>query len=157
MRVFVCDQEVITKFSSLYWGRVGGCSLGKLAGSCCVLFLQEQVSDLRVQEFLKELVIGFAAPSDFAGSIMVKILHSGEGGDVEQVTRTSKQFSRVCDCLFFSTHLCFISCILLIVHISICWYDLCLIDICLGLFNILHALIHCSSCTCLILYLCAHT
>ena len=38
--------------------------------------------DLRVQELLRELVVGIAAPSDFAGSIIVKILHSGEGGDV---------------------------------------------------------------------------
>ena len=41
--------------------------------------------ELRVQEFLRELVVGVAAPSDNAGSILVKILHSVEGGDVEQV------------------------------------------------------------------------
>ena len=46
--------------------------------------------DLRVQELLRELVVGIAAPSDLAGSILVGILHSGEGGDVEQVARTSK-------------------------------------------------------------------
>ena len=46
--------------------------------------------DLRVQEFLMELVVGVATPSDLAESILVKILHCGEGGDVEQVTRTSK-------------------------------------------------------------------
>ena len=39
--------------------------------------------DLLVQEFLRELVVGVAAPSDLAGSILVKILHCGEGGDVE--------------------------------------------------------------------------
>ena len=33
-----------------------------------VLFLREQVRDLRVQEFLRELVIGVAASSDLAGS-----------------------------------------------------------------------------------------
>jgi len=32
-----------------------------------VLFLREQVRDLRIQEFLRELVIGFAIPSDLAG------------------------------------------------------------------------------------------
>ena len=32
-----------------------------------------------------ELVVGVAVPSDLAGSITVEILHSGEGGDVEQV------------------------------------------------------------------------
>ena len=64
VRVFVSDQEVITRFSSLYWGEVGGCSLDELVGSCCALFLREQVRDLRVQEFLRELVIGVATPSD---------------------------------------------------------------------------------------------
>ena len=46
--------------------------------------------DLRVQEFLRELVVGVAAPNDLAGSVIVKILHSGEGRDVEQVARSSK-------------------------------------------------------------------
>ena len=41
--------------------------------------------DLRVQEFLWKLVVGVATPSDLVGSIIVKILHSVEGGDVEQV------------------------------------------------------------------------
>ena len=61
-------------------------------GSCCVGFLRELVvevrprqaselacvvlagtkKDLRVQEFLWELVIGVAAPSDLAGSFIVK-------------------------------------------------------------------------------------
>jgi len=50
-----------------------------------VLFLREQVRDLRVQEFLREFVVGVAAPSDLAGSILVKIFHSVEGGDVEKV------------------------------------------------------------------------
>ena len=54
--------------------------------------------DLRVQEFLRELIVSVTAPSDLAGSIIVKILHCGEGGDIEQVAQTSKQFSRVCDC-----------------------------------------------------------
>ena len=49
----------------------------------CVLFLREQVRDLQVQEFLRELVVGVVAPSDFAGSILVEILHSVEGGDIE--------------------------------------------------------------------------
>ena len=41
--------------------------------------------DLRVQEFLRELVVGVAAPSDLARSILVKILHFVKGEDVEQV------------------------------------------------------------------------
>ena len=50
-----------------------------------MLFLREQVRDLRVQEFLRELVVGVAASSDLFGSIIVEIFHSGEGGGVEQV------------------------------------------------------------------------
>ena len=38
----------------------------------------------------EELVVGVAAPSDPSGSILVEILHCGEGVDVEQVARTSK-------------------------------------------------------------------
>ena len=49
-------------------------------------------------EFLRELIVGVATPSDLAGSIIVEMLNSGEGEDVEQVTRASKQFSHVCDC-----------------------------------------------------------
>ena len=64
--------------------------------------------DLQVQEFLRELVVGVAAPSDLAGSILVEILHSGEGGDVEQVVRTSKQISHVCGCLSLPLSLVFI-------------------------------------------------
>ena len=50
-----------------------------------VLFLREKVRDLRVQEFLRELIVDVATPSDLAGSILVEILYSVEGGDVEQV------------------------------------------------------------------------
>jgi len=73
------------------------------------------VRDLRVQDFLKELVVGVAALSDLVGSYIVEILHSGEGGDVEQVDQTSKQFSRVCNCSSISLNsLVFISCLLLL-------------------------------------------
>jgi len=34
--------------------------------------------------------VGVAAPYDLAGSVLIKILHCGEGGDVEQMARTSK-------------------------------------------------------------------
>jgi len=47
------------------------------------LFLREQVRDLQIQEFLREPVVGAVAPSDLARSILVKILHSVEGGNVE--------------------------------------------------------------------------
>jgi len=49
----------------------------------CVLFLREQVRDFRVQEFLRELVVSVATPSDLAGSILLKIIHSVEGRAVE--------------------------------------------------------------------------
>ena len=45
-----------------------GCGLGELVG-LHVLFLRKQVRDLRVQEFLRELVVGVAALSDLAGSL----------------------------------------------------------------------------------------
>ena len=60
---------------------------------------------LRVQEFLRDLVVGVAVRSDLVGSIIVEILHSREGVDVEQVARTSKQISRACNCLFLSLSL----------------------------------------------------
>ena len=66
-----------------------------------LLFLWEQVRDLRVQEFLRELVVGVAAPSDLVESIIVEIFHIGEGRDVEQVARTLKQISRICECISF--------------------------------------------------------
>ena len=84
-------------FHPLYLRSCRGCGLSKLAGSC-VLFLREHVRYLRVQEFLRELVVSVVAPSDLEGSIIVEILHSVEGGDVEQVFQTSKQFSHIGDC-----------------------------------------------------------
>ena len=71
-------------FHLLYLRSCRGCGLSELVSSR-VLFLQEQVRDLRVQEFLRELVVGVAASSDLAGSSIVEILHSGEGRGVEQV------------------------------------------------------------------------
>ena len=75
------DHQV---FHLCIWRSCRGCNLGELAGAR-VLFLREQVRDLRVQEFLRELVVRVAAPSDLAGSFIVEILHSVEGGDIEQV------------------------------------------------------------------------
>ena len=49
------------------------------------MFLWKQASDLRVQEFLRELIVGIATPSDLARSFIVEILYSVEGGDVEKV------------------------------------------------------------------------
>ena len=56
-------------------------------------------------------LVGVAAPSDPVGSFIVKILHSVEGGDIEQGCRTSKQISRACDCSLYLS-LVFISCML---------------------------------------------
>ena len=69
------DHQV---FQFCTWRSCGGCGLGELAGSYCVMFLREQLRDLRVQEFLKELIVGVAALSDLAGSIIVEIFHSVE-------------------------------------------------------------------------------
>jgi len=80
------DHQV---FHLCIWRSCRGCGLGELASSN-LLFLREQVRDLRVQEFLKELVVGVETQSDLTRSFIVKILHSDEGGDVEQVARTSK-------------------------------------------------------------------
>jgi len=108
------DHQV---FDLCIWRSCNGCDLGELASPCCALFLREQVRDLQVQEFLREFIVGVAAPSDLARSFIVEILHSGEGGDVKQVVRTSKQFSRVCDYLSLSlslNSLVFIFCMLIL-------------------------------------------
>ena len=64
MRVFVGDQEKRSpSVYPLYLRSCRGCGHDELAGSR-VLFLREQVRDLWVQEFLRELVVGVAAPSD---------------------------------------------------------------------------------------------
>jgi len=57
-----------------------------------IVFLRERVREL----------VGVAVLSAIMGSVIVKILHCGEGGDVKQVARTSKQISRICDCPFLS-------------------------------------------------------
>ena len=106
-------------FQPLYLRSCRGCGLGELAVSH-VLFLREQVRDLRVQEFLRELVVGVVVPSDLAGSFIMKILHSGEGGDIEQVAQISKQFSRICDCSFLSQLTCVYILLALIAYIFIC-------------------------------------
>jgi len=56
------DHQV---FHFCIWRSCRGCGLGKLVGSR-VLFLREQVRELRVQDILRELVVGVAAPSDLS-------------------------------------------------------------------------------------------
>ena len=121
-RILVCESICWWSregFQFYIWRSCRGCGLGELASSR-VLFLREQVRDLRIQESLRELVVGVAAPSDLAGSFLVKMLHCGEGGNVEQVARTSKQIYRVCDCLSLSQLTCFYIQHAHIVHIFIC-------------------------------------
>ena len=53
-------------------------------GFACVV-LAGTSEGLASPRVLGELIVGVVAPSNLAGSIIVDILHSGEGGDVEQV------------------------------------------------------------------------
>jgi len=78
-----------------------------------VLFLRKQVRDLRVQEFLRELVVGIAALSDLTGSILMKILHSVKGGDVEKVCSNLKT-NLSCLRLLLSLTCVYISCMLIL-------------------------------------------
>ena len=118
--------------------------LDELAGSRCVLFLQEQGRDLRIQEFLRELIVGVAAPSDLAGSFLVKILRRGEGGNIEQVARPRNNSPVFVIAHLSLNSLVFISCLLIIFV---------LIYYMFGLFDILHYY-YCSYFTYVIL--CSH-
>jgi len=90
VRVFICNQESVTKCSNLCICRsCRGCGHGELAGSR-MLFLREQVRELRIQMFLRKLIVGVTVPSDLVGSFLEEILHCGEGRDIEQVARTLK-------------------------------------------------------------------
>ena len=82
--------------------------------------------DARVQEFLRELIVGVVLPSDLAGSIMVEIFHCGEDGDVEQAARTLKQISRVCDCSSLSQ----LTCVYILVALNCLHLFICLIFTC---------------------------
>ena len=88
MRVFVVIKRS-PSVPTCGWRSCKRCGLVKLV--CLrVLFLQEQVRDLQVQELLRELVVGVVTPSDLARSILVEIFHSVEGGDLEQVCSNLK-------------------------------------------------------------------
>ena len=64
-------------------------------------------------------LVGVAAPSDPVGSFLVEILHSVEGGDVEQVCSNLEINPRVCDCSLYLS-LIFISCLCLLLISLIC-------------------------------------
>ena len=51
----------------------------RACGFACVV-LAGTIKGLAGQEFLRELVVGVAAPSDLAVSILMEILHSVEAG-----------------------------------------------------------------------------
>jgi len=88
----------------------------------CMLFLREQIRNLRVQEFLRELVVGVTALNDLAGSIIAEILHSGEGGDVEQVCSNLKTNLPCLRLLISLSHLClYLACLY--------WFFLYMLDI----------------------------
>ena len=125
---YFCDQEKWSQvFHPLVLRSCKRCGLGKLV--CLrVLFLREKMRDLRVQEFLRELIVDVATPSDLVGSFLVKILHSVEGGDVEHVYSNLK-IILLCLWLLISLSL---SCVYIlhayIVHIFICLIYLCSIE-----------------------------
>ena len=86
----------------------------RACGFTCVV-LAGTMRDLWVQEFLRELIVSFATPSDLARSIIAEILHSGEGGDVEQVAQNLPCLRL----LIFSALTCvYISCMLLLFTFS---------------------------------------
>ena len=70
----------------------------------------------------KELV-GVAAPSDPMGSILVKILHSVEGGDVQQVCSNLETILRVCDCSLYLLLVLYLACYYCHIHymLDILW------------------------------------
>jgi len=73
----------------------------------CVV-LARTTRDLRVQEFLRVFVVGVATLIDLTGLIIVEILHSAKGGDLEQVCsnlETNLSFLRLLISLSLS-HLC---------------------------------------------------
>jgi len=108
------------------------------------------------KSFLRDIVVCVAGPSDLAGSILVEILHSSEGGDVEQVCSNLKIVLLCLRLLISLTHLCLYVLHAFIVNILIYLIYLCLIVVCLGLFDILYVCIPYLFITCLILYLCLH-
>ena len=87
---------------------------------------------------MRELVVGVAALGDLAGSIIVKILHNVEGGDVEQVcSNLATNLSYLQLLIFLSLSLVFYILHALIVYI----YYMLDIPLC---FIYIHAWVICS-------------
>jgi len=81
-----------------------------------------------------ELIVGVATSGDLERSIIVKILHSAEGEDVEQVCSNLKIIPPCLRLLIAYSQLCLYILHAYIVYIFIYLIYLVLIDICLGLF-----------------------
>ena len=52
-----------------------------------MLFLREQIRDLPVQEFLRELVVGVAAPSDIVGLFLVETFIAKKAGSSSNICK----------------------------------------------------------------------
>ena len=102
----VCDQKVIIKCYNLYSTTCSGCGLYWTCGLIVEVLAGMSKEGCRCCSTKWCCEIGSN-----------EILLCGKDGDVEQVARISKQFSRVSDCSIFSqlysTYLClYISCLL---------------------------------------------
>ena len=104
--------------------------------ACGVLFLREQERDWRVQRSSSvNSRVGVAAPSDPVGSILVEILHSVEGGDVEQVCSNLETILSCLRLLSPYLSLVFISCLyLLLISITCLIYTCAILSYTWGLF-----------------------
>jgi len=128
---FVCYQKLINKCSTLYlrgwrlWPRrsCGFAYVTVLAGT------SERLAGLRVlEETCRCCGIKWSCRI-----IIMEILHCGEGGEVKQLTRTSKKFPCVCDFLSLSLY----SLVLYILHAHNVYIFICLILIVLNWYTCL--------------------
>ena len=101
----------------------------------CVFVLAGTREGLGVQRsFSVKSLVGVAAPSDLVGSFLVEILHSVEGGDIEQRC-SNLEINLPCLRLLSLSLTCVYILLAYIAFIFICLIYTCAkIDICLGLF-----------------------
>ena len=126
MKVFVCNQEVITKFSSLYWGVIEVAASASLRVRVyCSCGKSEGLTGSRV---LEGAHCRCCNTEWSCRIVLVKILHSVEGKDVEQACLNLEIIFPYLRLLISLSLTCvYISCMLLL-FISICLI-LCSIDI----------------------------
>ena len=148
---------VIKRWSQCFylciWG-VWDCGIGELVGSRCVEFLRELIVKVRPRQASMLVCVvligtreGLVSPRVLVwtryrccgtewscGIVIVEILHSIEGGDVEQGC-SNLEIILPCLRLLISLSLTciYISCMLIFISLYT-WYILHSIDICLGLF-----------------------